>query len=61
VTHIARACDYLDVVQGHLDAAKDEPEAPVEFIELMQVFLHDVWLLLDGHARRRWTYDEFTD
>lgn len=59
MSHIARAADYIDLVQAHLDAAKDHPpEAPPEFLEGVQIRLHDLWLLLDDRARRRRTYDQ---
>ncbi len=58
MSHLARAADYLDCVQAALDDAKTVHEAPTPFIEAMQVFLHDAWILLDGAANRRWTYDQ---
>jgi hypothetical protein len=51
VSHLQRALEHVDVVVAHLEAAKDEPEAPVQVLDFLQVSLHDVEQILEHHRR----------
>ncbi len=52
MSHLARALEHLDVVAAHLEAAKDEPEAPPQLLDFIQSSLTDIEHILTFHARR---------
>lgn len=52
MSHLARALEHIDVVVAHLEAAKDEPEAPEQVLSFLQVSLGDIEKILTFHAAR---------
>ncbi len=51
MSHLGRAIDFLDVVEEHLELAKDDPECPVQVIDFWLSSLHDIKWLIEYHRR----------
>ncbi len=51
MSHLARALEHLDVVDAHLEAAKDEPECPTQLLSFLQASLTDITKILEHHDR----------